>query len=69
LVIKTLMTFCFGTFAMPFVPLGVLLVMKTLKHEWYMVITAYKITNFENFRARPLYYHISHVRDIPTYVM
>jgi len=32
------------------VPLGVLLVMKTLNDEWYIVIKAYKLTVFEILR-------------------
>ena len=41
-----LATFLFGTFTMSFTPLGVLLVMKTLKLGWYVVI---KVTDLENF--------------------
>jgi len=33
-----------GTFVMLFVPLGMLLVMKTFKDEWFIVIKAYKFT-------------------------
>jgi len=32
-------------------PLGVLLVMKTLQDEWYVVIKAYKLTVFEILRG------------------
>ena len=31
-------------------PLGILLVMKTLKEEWYAAIKAYKLTIFEILR-------------------
>jgi len=44
-----LMTFRFGTFAMLFVPLGVLLVMRTLEDERYTVIKAYKFTVVKRF--------------------
>jgi len=40
-----LVTFWFGTFAMSFALLGVLLVMRTLKDELYVVIKAYKLTS------------------------
>ena len=46
-------------------PLGVLLVMKTLEDRWYIVINAYQFTVFEIWRDF-LYYHILHVRAIPT---
>jgi len=45
-------------------PLGVLLVMKTLDNEWYVVIKPYKLTVFEILRSF-LYCHILHVRAIP----
>ena len=35
---------------MLFAPLGILLVIKTLKGEWYIVINAYKFTVFEILR-------------------
>ena len=47
------------------VPLGVLLVMKTLEDEWYVVIRAYKLAVFEILRDF-LYCNILHVRAIPT---
>ena len=46
-------------------PLGVLLVIKTLEDEWYVVIKAYKLTVFEILRYF-LYCHILRVHAIPT---
>ena len=46
-------------------PLGVLLVMKTLEDEWYVVIKAYKLAFFE-ILGDFLYCHILRVRAIPT---
>ena len=43
-------TFWFNTFVMLFAPLGVLLIMKTLEDEWYIVIRAYKLTIHEILR-------------------
>ena len=42
---------------------GHVVVMKTLEDEQYIVIKAYKFTVCERF----LYYHMLHVRAIPTY--
>ena len=48
-------------------PLGVLLVMKTLEDEWYVVIKAYKLAVFEILGDFFLYCHnILRVRAIPT---
>ena len=49
-----------------FALVGMLFFMKALKHEWYVVIKAYKFTIYEILRDF-LYYHILRVRTIPTY--
>ena len=50
-----------------FVTRGVLLVMKTLEDERYVVIKAYKCTVSEIWRDFFLYWHVLRVRRIPTY--
>ena len=55
-------TFWFGTFAMLFVPLGMLLM---IEDEWYLVIKAYRFTFFEIWGIF-LYYHMLCVHTIPT---
>jgi len=51
------------------VPLGVLLVMKTLEDEWYVVIKDYKLSVFDIFPQYEsffLYCHVLRVHAIPT---
>jgi len=45
---------------------GVLLVMKTLEDEWYVVTKAYKLAVFEILGDFFLYCHILRVRAVPT---
>jgi len=57
--------FWFGTFAMVFTPLGVLLVTKTLKDEWYIVTKAYKFTvSFLHYIVCPRYSYIYRVYQL-----
>jgi len=60
--------FWFGTFAMLFVPLGMLFVMKTLEDDRYIVINAYKYKEFESIFCIIMYcvFALSYIQTLPT---